>query len=361
MPFYDDPLVHFDDPAIFYDDPGLGYTPGSPPLNVSSISLGNSAMEYWETTKERATITLAVWRLHVPTQEIGGVDADEFEAFIDQFEPKAQARTTAQDDFDEGVRVLKTSLLKMKILGTKVPQIIDGQVPGNAGIIDDLADIYRIAPRFEPSILARARGLYPVWVRANTALAGLTPPAAPITRPIGGVAQTAVMLKALLDGYTDVAKERDDKGALLDQKRSDLRALDRTVDQLNKNWYQVVKATYDAGSPVRVALEQIPVEEGTPAPDTIDIHEVLQGGVGGLHVLVSYEAGGGDHATTREIQWMVQGVDADFTHTAPLDSSGNALGPFTVGQVVKVRTSVSNSTGTRTSAVRTITVGAPVI
>jgi len=58
---------------------------------------------------------------------------------------------------------------------------------------------------------------------------------------------------------------------------------------------------------------------------------------------------------------MVQGVDADFTHTAPLDASGNALGPFAVNQVVKVRTSTSNSSGTRTSAVRTITIGQPIL
>ena len=58
---------------------------------------------------------------------------------------------------------------------------------------------------------------------------------------------------------------------------------------------------------------------------------------------------------------MVEGVDEDFTHTAPLDASGNALGPFTQGQVVKVRTNVSNSTGARTSPVRTITIEEPIL
>ncbi len=121
------------------------------------------------------------------------------------------------------------------------------------------------------------------------------------------------------------------------------------------------KNTAEAGSDEALALEQIPTEQGTPVPDVIDIDTVLQGGDDGLHVLVHYEPGGGDHATTREIQWMVEGVDVDFTHTAPLDASGNALGPFTVGQVVKVRTSASNSSGTRTCAVRTITIGTPIL
>jgi len=38
----------------------------------------------------------------------------------------------------------------------------------------------------------------------------------------------------------------------------------------------------------------------------------------------------------------------------------NALGPFTVGQVVTIITEVSNSVATRTTAPRTITIGVPV-
>lgn len=359
MPYYDDPLVRYDDPAIFYDDPGLGHPPANPPLNQPLPSLGTTAMEYWEITKDRAQKTLAVWNLHVPTFKLGATDATAFEALIEQFEPLAQARTTAQDDFDAAVRDTKMSLLKMKILGTRVPQIIDGQVPDNAAIRDDLHDVFRISPRFGPSILSRARVLYPVWVRADAVLAGLTPPAAPITRPIQGVPHTAAMLKALLDGFTDVTKDQDDDEAVLDKKRGDLRALDRQVDQINKNWYQVIKNTYDPGSPVYEALSSIPVETGTPAPDPIDLNPLEQGGDEGLHVLATYEPGGGAHATTKQVEYMVEGVDADFGHTAELDASGNTLGPFTVGQVVKVRTKVSNSSGARTSAVRSITIEEP--
>lgn len=150
-----------------------------------------------------------------------------------------------------------------------------------------------------------------------------------------------------------------DKDELLNVARSAIRGLDRRTDTLNKDFYQVMKNTYDPGSPEYEALSGIPTEGGTPAPDPVEINEVLQGGDDDLHVLVSYLAGGGDHATTKLIEHMVVGVDADFIHTAPLDPSGNTLGPYTVGQVVKVRTSVSNSSGTRTSAVRTITIATP--
>jgi hypothetical protein len=103
----------------------------------------------------------------------------------------------------------------------------------------------------------------------------------------------------------------------------------------------------------------VPTEEGTPAPDTIEIATVTQGGDGGLQVLVAYVPGGGDHATTKLVKWQV-GSETDFPHSAPLDASGNALGPFTQGQVVKIITQVSNSAGTRTVAPRTITIEAPI-
>jgi len=129
---------------------------------------------------------------------------------------------------------------------------------------------------------------------------------------------------------------------------------------LCQNWHQAVKDTYDPGNPVYDALEGIPIPSDTPLPEAIDIAELEQGGDDGLEVLVHYEPGGGEHATTKQVEYMVQGVDADFGHTTTLDPSGNMLGPFTVAQVVKVRTKVSNSTGERTSAVRTITMEEPI-
>lgn len=135
---------------------------------------------------------------------------------------------------------------------------------------------------------------------------------------------------------------------------------DEECDALIKRWYQVAKATFEPGTAAYAALEGIPTEPGTPAPDPIEISTVMQGGEGGLNVLVSYVAGGGSHATTRLIRWQVDGVDPGFDLNAPLDPSGNTLGPFLVGQVVRVMTEVSNSSGSRTSAVRTITIEEPI-
>ncbi len=52
-------------------------------------------------------------------------------------------------------------------------------------------------------------------------------------------------------------------------------------------------------------------------------------------------------------------VFTDFTHTAPADPSGNALGLLAVGQVVKLHTPVTNGNGTTTRSVRTVTFLSP--
>ena len=84
----------------------------------------------------------------------------------------------------------------------------------------------------------------------------------------------------------------------------------------------------------------------------------MQGGANQLHLLVSYENGSFTPGAVNTLEWMVVGVNADFTaHSAAVDPSGNTLGPFTVGQTVKVRTRVVLA-GTTTGSVRAITIAA---
>jgi len=317
-------------------------------------------MEYWEITKQRAQETLPVWTQYLPTFKVGGQDTTGLSAYIDGFEPLVQLRTLAQDNFDACFRAGQDALLRMKALGTRVPALIEAHLDENTGIMKDVDDLYATPPRAESGILKRLRMLLPVWVRANTALAALTPADPPITRTVGGVNYTAATAKTLLDGYTAVINDLQDKLELLDRKRAELRAHDRAADQLNKRWYKAAKASHDPGSDVYEALAGITTEPTTPAPETIEINTVLQGGDEGLQVLVAYLPGGGAHATTKLIKWQVIGVDADFAHSAPLDASGNAVGPFTVGQTIKFITEVTNSVATRTTAPRTIVIAEPV-
>ena len=350
-----------------WDQPGLVWgplaesPPGSGPLPDRPFTLNeHTNMEYWEVTKDRAQKTLPVWQTYVSALKIGTRGSADLEGLIDGFEPLVQERTGAQDDLDAAFRAVQTSLLIMQTLGVKVPQIIEAQLDENAGIMQDVDDLFGTQPRTESTILKRARDLYPVWVRANAAMAALVPTQPPIVRSIQGVAYTAVMLKAQLDGYTDLVTAMDNKESALNGKREALRGHDRVCDQLNKRWYKAVKANAEAGSALLTALEGIPTEPSTPPPETMEIDHVVQGGEQGRQALVSYVAGGGDHATTKQVQWSLPGEAEPWTHTAALDASGNALGPFPVGTVLTIRTLVSNSAGTRTTAPRTMTIGVPV-
>lgn len=358
---------HWDDGLTFWDDGSLWSSSSSPaapaaslpsqPINLNTLT----TMQFWEITKERAQLSLTVWTQHAPTLKIGTQGTTELTALIAQYEPLVQMRAVKQDDADAAYRAGQATLQKLKVLGTKIPQIIEGMLGDNVLLMKDLKDVYQISPRTEGTILERARALYPVWVRANTALAALTPSQPPITRVLQGTPQTAAMFKALLDDYTTQVQAISDTEGLLEATRKELKDLDDETDQLIKKWYKVMKASYDPGSPEYEALGSIPTETGTPAPDTTEINTVTQGGTDGLHVAVDYEPGGGAHATTQLLKWMVVGVDTDFTHSVPLEAAGNEIGPFTVGQTVKLITEATNSSGTRTSAERTITLEPPIV
>ena len=330
-----------------------------PPQTPTNTS--HTTMEFWEITKDRSQKTLVVWEQHVPSLHIGTATSTTLDAFITGFDPLVAARIDAQDTFDGAFRAVQNSLATMRVLGTKVPQIIEGQLDENKSIISDVKDLYANSPRTESTILKRLRELLPVWVRANTALAALTPSQPPIVRVVGGVAFTAATAKTLYDGYTDLVGTRGEKAGLLDKATEALKAHDAAADDLNKRWYKVVKATADPGTALANALETIPTEEGTPAPVIVDISTVTQGGDDGLQALVEWAPGGGEHATTSNLRWKVEGVDADFTHSVPFNRAGNQIGPFLVGQIVRMIGEFINSTGTRTTAIRSLTIGEPIV
>lgn len=355
---------HFDDGLTFWDDGSTYDSAGSPPTSpltpTPPLTL-QTAMEFWEVTKNRAQETLPVWTQYAPTLTVGGKTPADLEALIDGFEPLVQARTLAQDSVDAAYFAIQDALQRMRVLGTRVPQIIEGQLDENALLMKDVDELFRTSPRTESTILKRLRMLLPVWQRANAALAAMTPAQPPITRTVGGIVYTAAAATALLDGYTELIKTHKGQEEELDICRQELAAHDRVCDQLNKRWYKVAKATADPGQPLYDELEDITTEPGTAAPEIIEIDHATQGGEGGLEVLVSYEPGGGARATQKTVKWQIIGVDAGYVRSAALDPSGNNLGAFTVGQTVRIITEVSNSAGTRTSAPRTLTLGEPVV
>lgn len=346
----------WDDPDVVWaSEPEVSPTE---PLLIPKHDLNlhsHTAMEYWEITKDRAQKTLAPWNQYIDQVKVNGKGSDDLEALINDFSPKVGARVAAQDAYDDAFREVQSALLKMKILGLRVAGMIENQLDEDAHLMAKIDKLRRVNPRTTSTILKRAGELVPIWKQANTALAAMTSPQPAMVRSIQGQIWTVAMLETLVNtGYDGLIATLNAMQEVLDDKREDLRTHDAVVDRLNKNWYGYVKNQYDPGSEIYEALSDIPTEPSTPPPEVIEIDAVTQGGEDGLQALTSYVAGGGAHATTKTVKWKVDGVDAEFTHAVPLDASGNALGPFEVGQVVHILTEVSNSAGTRTTAPRTI-------
>ena len=360
MPHWDDGVTHWDDGSTW--DSAAPPPVAEPFLTSEHAIIQNptTAMQPWEITKIRAQATLTVWTQHAPAMTVGGATAADLAPLIAGFEPLVQTRARKQDDADAAYRAVQSSLLKMQLLGTRVPQIIEGQLSADEGIMRDLRDVYKVKQTGQNKILERGRRLHPVWVRANTALAAMVPPQPAITRTIQTVPHTAAMYLALVNGFTALTQASSDADGLYDTALAALDAHEAEVDALIKRWYKVAKASFEPGTPAYAALESIPTEEGTPYPDSIEISTLVQGGEDGLHLLVNYVAGGGAHATTKLVKWQIDGVDPGFDQSAPLDPSGNTLGPFVVGQVVRVITEMENSTGKTTSAVRSIEIEEPI-
>ncbi len=222
-------------------------------------------MEYWEVSKKRADISLPIWRKHTPGLHMGILGSADLQARIDGFEPLLQARVAAQDDLDAAERKLARTLQIMKTLSIKVPAIIEAQLSENDGIVAAVNDLQAVAPKAEGTILKRAQMLYPAWVRADAALAALTPAQPAIARVIEGTAYTAALLKDLLDGFANVVQERQEMKSALKRKQAELRTHHRATDKLVKRWYKHAKALAEEGSDLESALEAVPKEPGASA------------------------------------------------------------------------------------------------
>jgi hypothetical protein len=88
-------------------------------------------------------------------------------------------------------------------------------------------------------------------------------------------------------------------------------------------------------------------------------NHLVQGGADQVHLLVNYDNASYDATATNTVEWQVAGTDTGFVSSAPVDPSGNPLGPFAAGQTVNVRTRVTNGNGTTTGRPRTRTLQPP--
>ena len=239
-----------------------------------------------------------------------------------------------------------------------MPRAIEGdlndEIPAESALLDLLSPVYAISPTTTELALQRGQKLVAALVKVNAYLAALTPPRPAITSGGKGIAQ----LTAALTAQPALEQAVEDRAADVTSARTALRVAATAVDRLNKRFYSRLQAEARTSAALAGALNQITTESAN-LPGTLGLRSVLQGGTDHLHILLSYDNGSYDGTATNTVEYMVVGVDTDFTRHVPVDPSGNALGPFAVGQTVKLRTRVRNANGTTTGSVRTLNLAAP--
>lgn len=317
-------------------------------------------MEYYQAIQNRTGQTVAVINQYLPTLKVGAVDAAGLLALADALNGKAQTRDDALADLDAAVNTENQGFLTIQRLTLSLPQAAEGElddtVPAESALIDLLAPAFAIVPRTTELALERGHKVVSAVTKINTFLVPAVPPRDAITS--GG--KTVGNLVSEMNAQPAKEQTVEDRAVDVTSARTDLRVATTAVDRLNKRYYDKLSAEARTNPALAEALANITTTSGN-LPGTLGIRTLLQGGVNGLQLLTSYENGTYTSGATSTVEWMVEGVDTDFTHTAPADPSGNALGPFTIGQVVKLRTRVTNANGTTTGSVRTLTVLNPAL
>lgn len=311
--------------------------------------------EYWQDIQHRAQATLPVWQNHFPELKIGSVGAGDYTDLLDALPQRAQERDDAVQLYDGAVQGVDFAFAWLRLHTLRVPAILAGVIDEESGLLDDLDKVYAIRPYSPDQAVARAKALSPVWHAANLWQVAQTPPRPMIVR--GAV--TLPIFQQKLAGFPGSEQAEADRLFDLKQSRDVLRKAAAVLDRLSKRFLQAGRGLADPGSAAEAALAEIPTESASPLPDTLGIKTLRQGGDDGLHLLAAYEPYDDSSATAKELQWMIEGVDAGWEHTVAVQPGGNALGPFVAGQVVRVRTRVTNASGTRESGVRQLTILAP--
>lgn len=317
-------------------------------------------MEYYQAIQNRAGQTAAVLKKYIPTLKLGSVDSAALLAQSSALDGLAQQRDDAIATSDAAVNAENLGYLQIQNLVLGLPQSAEGElddnVPAESALLDLLSPAYAIVPRTTELALERGMKVKSALDKINTYLAAQTPVRGPVTS--GGKGLTE--LNTLTTAQAPLEQAVEDTAADVSSKRTALRTAATALDRLNKRFFAKLQSEARTNDTLAAALDQITTDSAN-LPGTLGIRQILQGGVDNLHLLVSYDNGSYDDTATNVIEWQVVGTDSDFTHNAPVDPSGNTLGPFAVGQTVKIRTRVTNGSGTTTGSIRTITIQTPTL
>jgi hypothetical protein len=311
-------------------------------------------MEFYQTVQHRATQTVAVINQYIPTLKVAGVDAAGLHAQSTALTGLAQLRDDALAAADGAVNAENLGYNQIHELVVGLPKSAEGelsdQVPAESALLDLLSPAYAIIPRTTELAIQRGMILKSALLKINPYLAAQTPARGPVTSGGKGVTDLA----ALLDAQPALEQAVEDTAADVTSARSALETAATTVDRFNKRFYAKLQSEARSNAALAAALSQITTESGN-LPGALGIDSILQGGTDHQHLLVNYDNASYDATVTNTIEWQLVGTDNDFTNSAPVDPSGNTLGPFALGKTVNVRARTTNSNGTTLGSVRTIT------
>ena len=308
-------------------------------------------MELHQQVGARADQTVPVWQIHFGALIVSKMNGSGLRVLADALVTTAQLRDNKLQALDDSRQARDLICAQIHLLDVKVPALIAASLSEEPHILADLDKVYAIVAETFSACVARAQKLVPVWKATNAFLAAQSPALPPITRNGKTVANLETLIAQATPAESAVAALESEAGTL----RGTLRRDAQRVDRINKAAYKGMMALADPGTPGMDALGTISTESTSLLPDTLGIRSISQGGTNGLQVLVNFEPSAIEPGETRELQYMRDGIDADWT-TIAVDASGNALGPFAVGQTIRVRTSVTNSHGTRNSGTRRLVI-----
>lgn len=291
--------------------------------------------QLWQITHARALQSQGVWELSADFQ-VGDLDKPTHNNLAIDLVGLAVATENAKNILDTKDGALGVEYTYFQSMNTALASRFDSEFPDDHPMQRDVDQVSGIRPDSRSAIEERTLKTISLWLKINAERAAATPAGSPIL--VRG--STAAAYQTRWQALPAKRQDREDAAGGWRSHNSIQRNAARTLDAANKSWYQAWKSEFPAGTPEGDALAGVDTENGTAQPQVLEIAAIVQEG---LSLRVTYVPGTGAHATVLDLLHQVEGVHADYQRTTANVPSGNLIGPFTAGQIVRVRTDVGNS------------------
>lgn len=290
--------------------------------------------KFWQIAHARAVQTQGVWALE-DTFTCQGKAKEDHELLMDEVQTQAETTETATNALDTTQVALEAEYAFFATMNTAIYQRLDSEIPDTDSLQKDVDQLGSIKQTGRATIDERTLKTVAAWTKVNTQLAALTPPQGPVV--VRGITQAAYA--ARWAGVQAKKLLHEEKWGAWRLENSKLTRVAKQLDKLNKAWWQAWHSEFPYGTPEGDALNGVDTEQGQNLPQVLEIAAVVQEV---MNLRVTYVDGTGQYATVRRLLYKVEGVHAEYQEE-PVNLTGNVIGPFTAGQIVRVRTDVGNS------------------